>query len=48
MIYDTIEELFESFLPKFDWRFDIRIPMKGSDCIFDCVAFLYYKCHKKV
>ena len=49
MIYDTVDEViserFESLLSKFDWRFDIKISVKGSNFIFNRVNVLYYKCH---
>ena len=48
MIYDNpdefIEELFESRL---NWyQIGLETSMIGSDFIFHCVHFLYYKCHE--
>ena len=41
---EFIEELFQSFLSRYQIRLEISI--RGSDFIFDCVHLLYYKCHK--
>ena len=42
MIYNKY--FFESLLKRY--QIGLETSMKGSDFIFDCVTFLYYKCHK--
>ena len=48
MIYDNadevIEELFKSFLNRY--QIGLETSMRGSDFVFDCAHFLYYKGHK--
>ena len=41
---EVIEELFQSFLSRYQIRLEISI--RRSDFIFDCVHLLYYKCHE--
>ena len=41
---EIIEELFESFLQKYQGRFEER--MRGSEFVFDGIDLLHYKLHK--
>ena len=44
MIHEVIEELFQSFLFRYQIRLDTST--KNSEFVFDCVYLLYHKCHK--
>ena len=48
MINDKVDkvtvEIFQSLLSRY--QTELETSMGSSDCIFDCVHLLYYKCHK--
>ena len=41
---EFIEENFQSLLPIY--RIGLETSVKDSELVFDCVLFLYYKCHQ--
>ena len=41
--YQVIKELFDSLKNRYQNNLE---SVKGSECVFDCVHLLHYKCHK--
>ena len=42
---EVLKELFQSLLSRY--QIGLETSMTSSDCIFDCVHLLYYKCYKE-
>ena len=49
MISDKVDEIMQEIFQVLLSRYQIGLEtsIKGSNFIFDCVYFLFYKCHKK-
>ena len=45
-INDIVDELFKTFLSRFQINLETSVRERESDFVFDSVQLLYYKCHR--